>query len=152
MLLTSFLAQFCHSLRPWNLNPRVLMDSLCPLLAKPRSRLSVEGKRILRDSPFKAAWVRLPTWWSDGPQHHNEFTITGGQGLGWGYAGFYLPGIENWPRTLFPDAYKKRSNNIARLIKRFFAHVLRFSALLRWLRLLVVISCEPSVLLLDRNT
>ncbi|KAF1846293.1 uncharacterized protein K460DRAFT_367097 [Cucurbitaria berberidis CBS 394.84] len=37
------------------------------------------------------------------------------------YAGFYPPGMENWTGTLCPDAYNRRSENIAHLIKQFLA-------------------------------
>jgi hypothetical protein len=37
------------------------------------------------------------------------------------YAGFYPPGMENWPGTLSPYVYHTRSANIALLIKRFLA-------------------------------
>lgn len=37
------------------------------------------------------------------------------------YAGFYPPGMENWPGTLCPDAYNRRSKSIAHLIKQFLA-------------------------------
>lgn len=37
------------------------------------------------------------------------------------YAGFYPPGMENWPGTLCADAYNKRSDSIAHLIKQFLA-------------------------------
>jgi hypothetical protein len=39
--------------------------------------------------------------------------------IDWEYAGFYLPGMENWPGTLCQHAYNSRGNNIAHLIERF---------------------------------
>lgn len=35
------------------------------------------------------------------------------------YAGFYPPGMENWPGTLCLDTYTRRSNNKAHLIKQY---------------------------------
>ncbi|KAL5400242.1 hypothetical protein PMIN03_012546 [Paraphaeosphaeria minitans] len=37
------------------------------------------------------------------------------------YAGYYPPGMENWPGTLCPDTYTRRSNNKAYLIKQFLS-------------------------------
>ncbi|OAL53517.1 hypothetical protein IQ07DRAFT_608892 [Pyrenochaeta sp. DS3sAY3a] len=37
------------------------------------------------------------------------------------YAGFYPPGMENWPGTLCSDVYKRRGDRIAALIKEFLA-------------------------------
>jgi hypothetical protein len=39
--------------------------------------------------------------------------------IDWEYAGFYPPGMENWPGTLCQHAYDSRFNDIARLIERF---------------------------------